>query len=469
MTALEEHRLITLTIAQLASQAELGLVSIYGFISSIRLVGKNKVFMVLREGGETVQAVYSGSGVEGLGLELRSKLTAESYVGIRGKLVETKQEILSCTVKRREIQVEDVEIVSLAAELPYQLKDLSWTAQERVETPQLPVVGLSKRLDLRSLDLRSVESRSIFLIYSGVLQAFRSALVERNYLEIKTPKLLGGASEGGADVFVVDYFKEKASLAQSPQLYKQLAVIGGLERVFEIGPCFRAENSNTGRHLTEFTGVDLERELKGESYINVVGEIYDVLKTVIRSVGSKYEAELKAITEITGRSNTTIVTDAPVILTFKEGIDILREIGRSGDYLTDIGTEDERLLGEQVKLRYQTDLFVLVNYPASARPFYTALLPEDSNYTQSYDFIFKGEEILSGAVRIHEHEVLLQRVRAKGIAEESVRPYTDSFIYGVPPHAGCGIGLERVVKLLTETGDIHKCSMFPRDPSRLHP
>ncbi|EIJ94977.1 aspartyl-tRNA synthetase [Nematocida parisii] len=437
--------------------------SLYGFIKNVRMAGKKKVFIVLRQGLDTIQCV--GSVVPGES----EKYSPESYVCVQGKIVNTKTPVHSCTVKHLEVQVDAVSVLSVSKDLPFQLKDLDWLHSEREKDPQLPVVNQSKRLDARYIDLRSMETQSIFRAYSSILSLFRAYLEKNLFIEIKTPKILKGSSEGGCEVFPVSYFGQPATLAQSPQLYKQMAIIGGLERVFEIAPCFRAENSNTGRHLTEFTGVDIEMELKNKTYIDLVRFIYGMIKYVSDGVQERNQKELSTIKDITAADNQTVIAEAPVIITFKEGIDILRSIGREASYTEDIGTEDEKILGQEVRKRYGSDLFAMIEYPESARPFYTSLLPSDSRYTQSFDFILKGEEITSGAERINIPETLKERVLAKGMKPESVKDYIDAFEFGAPRHGGCGIGLERVVKLLTGCTDIHKCSMFPRDPRRLQP
>lgn len=453
-------------ISEIKSIAPIGdpfSISLHGFVKGVRLAGKKKLFIILRQGIETIQCVHTI--VEGEA----GKYSQEFYVNVKGTLTPTRTPIISCTVKHLEIQVDTIEVISESKDLPFQLKDLAWTQKEREQDPQLPVVNQAKRLDCRYIDLRSPESQCAFRAYSTILGLFREYLAKNRFIEIKTPKLLKGSSEGGAEVFAVDYFGEAATLAQSPQLYKQMAIIGGLERVFEIGPCFRAENSNTGRHLTEFTGVDVEMELKDMSYIGLVKFLYRMIKYVADGVQERSKDELDTIKEITGHSNETAIPEEPVIITFKEGIDILKSIGRNCSYTEDIGTEDEKMLGSEIKKRYKSDLFAMTEYPESARPFYTSLLPSNREYTQSFDFILKGEEITSGAERICKSEDLKERVLAKGMALEGVHDYIEAFSYGVPRHGGCGIGLERVVKLLCGFSDIHKCSMFPRDPRRLTP
>ncbi|EHY65315.1 aspartate-tRNA ligase [Nematocida ausubeli] len=438
-------------------------IALYGFAKNIRMAGKKKMFIVLRQGLGTIQCVCSAQEGEA------GKCQQESYIRVEGLLTSTKTPITSCTVKHVEVQAKEVTVLSVSKDLPFQLKDLEWQHSERAQDSQLPVVNQSKRLDARYIDLRSSETQSIFRVYSAALSLFREYLSDRMFIEIKTPKILKGASEGGCEVFPVSYFGQPATLAQSPQLYKQMAIIGGLERVFEIAPCFRAENSNTGRHLTEFTGVDIEMELKDKTYVDLVKFIYGMIKHVSDGVQARSQRELGVIKEITGAENQTVIPEEPVVITFREGIDILRSIGREASYTEDIGTEDEKALGGEVKKRFGSDLFAMIEYPESARPFYTSLVPSNKGYTQSFDFILKGEEITSGAERINTPEVLRERVLAKGMTIDGVKDYIDAFEYGAPRHGGCGIGLERVVKLLTGCTDIHKCSMFPRDPKRLQP
>lgn len=462
------------SISELAEKKAGTSIEICAFVSSIRAVGKKKVFLTLRQGSSTIQVIATENtkvlpaSPSAQPTAIQS-ITPESYLVIQGELQPSRTPVASCTIKEKEVSANSVTLVTEAQELPFQIKDTEWTQQQRATTKELPKVIQAKRLDWRYIDLRSAETRSIFQIYSTLLNAFREYFQEHKYVEIRTPKLLGTSSEGGADVFQVQYFSGTATLAQSPQLYKQMAIIGGFERVFEIGPCFRAENSNTGRHLTEFTGVDLEMELKNRTYIDLVRELYGMLRDVIGKTVCGSALELQTIARITGQPQVLDIPEEPVIVSFAEAVQVLASLGREADPNRDIGTEDEKVLGKYMKEHRHTDLFAITAYPASARPFYTSLCPNDPERTQSFDFILCGEEISSGAERVHKRAVLEERIASKGIQLDSIRDYIEAFSYGVPRHGGCGIGLERIVKLVTQTGDIHKCSMFPRDPSRLRP
>ncbi|MDA9080600.1 hypothetical protein N9M16_04140 [Candidatus Dependentiae bacterium] len=287
-------------------------------------------------------------------------------------------------------------------------------------------------------------------------------------MEIHTPKLIGGASEGGASVFKLDYMGQSACLAQSPQLYKQMAVESDLERVFEIGPVFRAENSNTHRHLCEFTGLDMEMAIK-EHYFEVLDVLDNLFLHMFDGLNERFAHELKVVSQQFPYEPLKYLRPS-LRLEFPEGIRMLQEHGVEGvDPLGDLSTEHERILGALVKEKYDTDFYMLTKYPAAARPFYTMPDPADANYSNSYDIFIRGEEIISGAQRIHDPELLRTRAEECGIEVDTIQSYIDAFKYGALPHGGCGVGLERVVMLFLNLGNIRKTSMFPRDPRRLAP
>jgi aspartyl-tRNA synthetase len=296
---------------------------------------------------------------------------------------------------------------------------------------------------------------------------FREYLYSQGFIEIHTPKLIGGSSEGGANVFKLKYFNQDCCLAQSPQLYKQMALAADLERVFEIGPVFRAENSNTYRHLCEFTGLDMEMTFKSH-YFEVLDLLSDMLVYIFENLEKRFAKELKVVGD--QYPFEPFVCKNPVVrISFKDGVKMLLEAKYQQDPLEDLTSENEKALGRLVKEKYETDFYMLYGYPVNARPFYTMIDPEDPNYTNSYDFFMRGEEITSGAQRIHDPEFLAERAKAHGIAVESIQSYIDAFKYGISQHAGAGFGLERIVKFYCNIQNIRKCSMFPRDPKRLAP
>ncbi|KAJ3446924.1 aspartyl-tRNA synthetase [Anaeramoeba flamelloides] len=328
-------------------------------------------------------------------------------------------------------------------------------------------VGLDQRLDYRVVSLRTPTNQAIFKIQAGIQFLFRQFLDQRKFTEIHSPKLIGIASEGGSDVFEVGYFKEKAYLAQSPQLYKQMAVLSGFDRVFEIGPVFRAEKSNTYRHLTEFVGLDLEMAFK-EHYHEVLDLIGEMFTHIFTTLQEKFKKEIEIISKQFEYNPITIKT--PVVrITYKEAVNMLNEAGLEQEHLKDLSTENERALGKLMKKKYETDFYIVDKFPSSFRPFYTFLDPNDKNYTHSYDVFLRGEEIASGAQRIHNSEMLEKRAKELDFELDQIRSYSECFKYGSVPHAGAGFGLERIVMLFLGLPNIRQASLFPRDPCRLDP
>jgi len=248
-------------------------------------------------------------------------------------------------------------------------------------------------------------------LQSGVGQLFREFLYTQNFTEIHSPKLIGGTSEGGANVFRLDYFGQEACLAQSPQLYKQMVLCGDMERVFEIGPVFRAEHSNTNRHLCEFTGLYIEMVFK-EHYFEVLDLLSEMFVFIFNGLEAKYAKELAIVNE---QYPFEPFRCKNVRLSFKEGVKLLAEAGLEQDPLQDLDTANEKALGKIVREKYDTDFYMLYGYPTNARPFYTMIDPKDPNYTNSYDFFMRGEEITSGAQRIHDPEFLAERATHHGI------------------------------------------------------
>jgi len=323
------------------------------------------------------------------------------------------------------------------------------------------------RLNNRIIDLRVPTNQAIFRLQSGVCQIYREFMLANDFVEIHSPKLIGGSSEGGANVFKFKYFEQDGCLAQSPQLYKQMALCGGFPRVFEIGPVFRAENSNTNRHLCEFTGLDMEMEFKNHYFevLDLVGEMFVYL---CKNIEKRFAKELSVIND-QYPFEPFVCADPVVKINFREGVKMLAEAGIKQDELEDLSTETEKALGRLVKEKYNTDFYMLYGYPKSARPFYTMLDPHDERFTNSYDFFMRGEEITSGAQRIHDPALLEQRAKECGLDVNTIKDYIGAMKYGASCHGGAGFGLERIVKFYCNLHNIRKASLFPRDPSRLYP
>lgn len=315
--------------------------------------------------------------------------------------------------------------------------------------------------------MRTPTNQAIFRIQAAVCRLFRETLDQRKFVEIHTPKIISAASEGGANVFTVSYFKGSAYLAQSPQLYKQMAIAADFEKVYTIGAVFRAEDSNTHRHLTEFVGLDLEMAFHSH-YHEVLDTIGAVLTDVFRGLQKQCAQEIATVNRQFPAEPFTFL-DPPLRLEFPEAVQMLRQAGEQIGDEDDLSTPMEKLLGRLVKAKYGTDFYILDKYPLVVRPFYTMPDPTNQKYSNSYDIFMRGEEIMSGAQRIHDPEYLSERAKHHGIDLSKIKAYIDSFRYGCPPHAGGGIGLERVAMLFLGLDNIRKTSMFPRDPKRITP
>ncbi|KAL2075134.1 hypothetical protein VTL71DRAFT_76 [Oculimacula yallundae] len=327
------------------------------------------------------------------------------------------------------------------------------------------------RLNNRIVDLRTAPSQAIFRIQSGICNLFRTYLDGQGFIEIHTPKLQGGATESGASVFELNYFGRPAFLAQSPQLAKQMAIASDFERVYEVGPVFRAEDSNTPRHLTEYTGLDLEMALE-EHYHEALDIIDGMFKNLWKGIYDRYSKEIDLISEFYPQERVIWLEETPRIK-FADAVKLLVEDGWVDEEgnppkdTEDLATRAEIRLGAIVREKYKTDYYILDKFPASARPFYTMPDPSDNRYTNSFDIFMRGQEILSGGQRIHDAKFLEKNLKAKGIHPDTMTEYLEGFRWGAPPHAGCGIGLERLTYLFLNLGNIRLASMFPRDPKSL--
>ncbi|GKY98832.1 hypothetical protein MPSEU_000839200 [Mayamaea pseudoterrestris] len=447
-----------------------------GRLQSIRVKGGSCFLVIRQDTFHTLQACYfkDKSDPEASKQMIRylQSLTVESMVDVQGILAPAS--VKSCSVSSMELKLERIHAVSKAdAVLPFLVEDAGRSEKE-VEDSQttdrpFPRLGQDLRLDHRWLDLRAPANNAIMRIQSAVCQLFRESLYSNSFVEIHTPKLIAGESESGAGVFTTDYFGTTACLAQSPQLYKQMAVASDLDRVFEIGPVFRAEKSHTRRHLCEFTGLDLEMAI-GDHYMETLEIIHELFKHIFNGLETRWAKELAVIRE-QYESEPVAFTDKPCVLHWPEAMDILREQGMDvGEGMDDLSGAMELKLGEVVKERFGTDFFMLDKYPSTIRPFYTMPDPEDARFSNSYDIFIRGQEICSGAQRCHDPELLLRILEEKGIEfGDGLKSYIESFRHGVSPHAGAGIGLERVVFLYLGLDNVRKASMFPRDPNRCTP
>ncbi|KAN0060398.1 aspartate--tRNA ligase dps1 [Thecaphora frezii] len=446
-------------------------------IQTSRSPSAKLVFLTLRQGVDCVQATLAQAPekVSRQMTKWAAGLAAETIVLVEGTIVKAPKPIESATitVRNAEIKISKIHSTSDIAfeQLPFGVddatrSDLEIQASQETDRP-LPPIALDTRLDNRVLELRTTTNQAIFRLTHGVCKLFREYLDNLDFVEIHTPKLQGAATESGSSVFKVGYFKGNAFLAQSPQLAKQMAIAADFGRVYEIGPIFRAEDSNTHRHMTEFTGLDLEMAFE-EHYHEVVDVLDGLFTFIFRELPKRYRKEIDAVKK-QFPCDEFLLPEKTVRLEYKEAVAMLREAGKEIGDLDDLSTELERTLGALVREKYHTDFFMLDKFPLAVRPFYTMPDPTDGNYSNSYDFFMRGQEILSGAQRIHDAAFLEKRMEAFGIPVESMKHYVEAFRLGAPPHAGGGIGLERVVMFYLGLGNIRRASMFPRDPKRLEP
>lgn len=444
----------------------------------VRNMGVKLVFLVFRQKLSTIQGVMveTPGKIGPLMMHWAEHLRTGSIILVSGTLKKPQIPVKSATIHTMEVQVSQLKLIVKREEpVPFSVQEAEMVAMDeahRDEGRQSQIPNRT-RLSNRIIDLRTTTSQSIFRIQSVIGNLFRSTLDAQGFMEIHSPKLQGAATESGASVFKVNYFGRTAFLAQSPQLAKQMAIASDFERVYEIGAVFRAENSNTHRHLTEFTGLDLEMAIE-EHYHEMLDVIDNTLKAIFKGIYTTCRREVEVIKEQFPSEDLVWLEKTPVI-PFKDAVQMLtdsgwlNEEGEPVSPLEDLGTRDEIRVGELVREKYGTDYYVLDKFPRSARPFYTMPDPDDPRYTNSFDIFVRGQEIISGSQRIHDAPMLEDNMRMVGIDPEDMAEYMEGFRWGTPPHGGCGVGLERILFLLLKLGNIRLASMFHRDPRSFPP
>lgn len=443
-------------------------------VHNSRMQGNKMCFLTFRQQDSLIQGLVSANDktISKQMVKWAGSINLESIVLVYGVVEAAPEEINSATIKDAEIKVSKIFTIAEApAQLPILIEDAQRSEAE-AEALGAQVVNLDTRLNSRTIDLRTTTNQAIFKISSGVCTLFREFLLKKGFTEIHTPKIIGASSEGGANVFKINYFKGDAYLAQSPQLYKQMLIASDFEKVFEVAPVFRAENSLTHRHMTEFTGLDLEMAFE-EHYDEVIDVLVEMFMFIFTELKTRFAKEIAVVRKQYPVEEFKLPKDGKMVrIPFKEGIRLLREKGGVDvPELEDLSTANEKLLGKIVREEYDTDFYILDKFPLAVRPFYTMPDAEDPQYSNSYDFFMRGEEILSGAQRIHDAEFLAERMKVHEVDPKSpgLKDYVDAFSYGAPPHAGGGIGLERVVMFYLDLKNIRRASLFPRDPKRLMP
>lgn len=417
-----------------------------GFVDTIR-DKKWVMFVILRDNTGKVQMTIEKSEESNKEiLEIMSNLTVESTIKVTGKLVSNE------AVKLNGIELipTSIEVTSKAENLPFDFNNLDG-------------VNIDTRMDYRWLDLRNEKNMLVRQIESTFVGAMRDYLYQNDFTEIHTPKLIGTASESGSDVFEVKYFDRKAYLAQSPQFYKQMAMAAGMSKIFEVAPCFRAENSNTNRHATEFTSFDLEFSYI-DSYLDVISLEEDLLIAGLTKVKEKYGDKIK---ELFG--NEVIVPTKPFPKMKLK--DLYQELHDRYNFdiptadVGDMNAEAEKLTYRLAQEKFGSEFMFITDYAATKRPFYH--MRDKDGILQGYDLIWRGTEITSGAQREHRYEELIKNANEKGLGED-VKFYLQFFKYGCPPHGGFAIGVDRLTMLLLGL-TIKDTQFLFRGPNRLNP
>ncbi|WP_195987474.1 aspartate--tRNA(Asn) ligase [Clostridium sp. D53t1_180928_C8] len=412
-------------------------VNIQGWICKIRKL-KNISFLIVRDRSGLVQCIVDNS------INI-SNFKLESVVSIKGEVKESNNKL-----NKFEIVVEILDIINNAIdELPIEVN------KESLEC------NLDTMLNNRVLSLRHPRVNAIFKVQNVIVNGFREFLNREGFVEIHTPKIVKEGAEGGADLFEVKYFENKAYLATSPQFYKQMMVASGFERVYEIGHAYRAEEHNTNRHLNEYISMDLEI-----GFINDEKNIMNLEENLLKYILEKLKGECNEYLELLG-VDIPKITDSIPRIDFNEALIILKEKYNKSDLEGDLDPEAEKLIYRYVREKYDSDFVFLTNYPRKKRPMYT--MPLGKEGTHSFDLLCKGVEITTGGQRIHEYEKLIENIRYKGLNPEEYQSYLEVFKYGMPKHGGLAIGLERITARLLELENIREATLFTRDRKRLIP
>ncbi|MGI8967678.1 MAG: aspartate--tRNA(Asn) ligase [Chloroflexota bacterium] len=415
-------------------------VRIEGAMHNLRKMGGVN-FLTLRDRAGMAQVFLEPEQLERL-----SGLQVESVLAVEGTVAEEERATQGVELRDATVEV----IAPVTDVVPFEIN-------KKTLKPSLDVF-----LNNAPVGLRHPLKQAVFRVYGDLLAGFRDYLTNRGFVEIHTPKLVGSATEGGANVFQLDYFGKPAYLAQSPQLYKQI-MVGVLERVFEIGPAFRAEEHYTVRHLNEYNSLDAEM-----AYIRGIDDILDVLIDVLEfMIGTMQERHARDVELL--KINPPRFGDVPRI-TFREAQQlILDRHGEDRFAEPDLSPQDERWLGEWADKEHGTDFLFVTHYPTAKRAFYTMPDPADPTYSLSFDLIYKGQELVSGSQRINRYDQLVQAMADRNINPEPFAGYLQAFKFGMPPEGGFAIGSERLLMRLVNAENLRETTLFPRDVNRLTP
>ena len=412
-----------------------------GAVHSIRNMG-DVAFVILRRREGLFQTVVENEKANLSIHDLKEAMTLR----VKGILHEEER-----APHGREVRVQEIEILSSPAE-PMPLAIDKWKLNTSLEA----------KLNLRPIALRNIQERSKFKIQEALVRAFRDFLYEQGFTEIHTPKIGARGAEGGANLFKFSYFHKPAVLAQSPQFYKQM-MVGVFDRVFETGPVFRAEKHNTKRHLNEYTSLDFEMGYI-DGFEDIMGMETGFLQYAMELLKKDYSKELQIL-----KIQLPKVDQIPAVRFDKAKELVSEKYNRKIRNPYDLEPEEEALIGRYFKEEYNADFVFVTHYPSKKRPFYAMDDPQDDKFTLSFDLLFHGLEVTTGGQRIHDYNQLTAKIAARGMEEEGMEQYLDTFKHGMPPHGGLGIGLERLTMQLLGEENVREACLFPRDLNRLEP
>ena len=416
-------------------------VRVNGAVHTIRDMG-NIAFIILRKREGLVQCVYE----EGVSKFSLKDLKEAATVEVTGVVVESEK-----APNGIEIRLGELKVLSEPAE-PMPLAVSKWKLNTSLEA----------KLNYRPISLRNIRERAKFKIQEGIVRGFRDFLYREGFTEIHTPKIGARSAEGGANMFRLDYFHRPAVLQQSPQFYKQM-MVGVFDRVFETGPVFRAEKHNTKRHLNEYTSLDFEMGYI-DGFEDLMAMETGFLQFTMKLLKEEYSKELKILgIELPQTEKIPAVRFDEIKKLVSEKYE--RKIRNPFD----LEPEEENLIGRYFKEEYDSDFVFITEYPSKKRPFYAMDDPEDERFTLSFDLLFRGLEVTTGGQRIHDYGMLMEKLEKRQMETEGMEAYLDAFKYGMPPHGGLGIGLERLTMQLLGRDNVRETTLFPRDLNRLEP